>query len=253
MRAIATVDRGPKNPGNHHQTRASSGFRITLTAPHPQVPAAEAHGSRIGRERLDVGRRIHGVIMNNHPRFVVLAILLVTGSILAEAVEQGHPSHAQPVRIPTDGATVVVIPPPVRPPVTGESALPILVRPATLAAQIAELAGHPVRVPYSRVVGVFNPRVFLIDTATRLPPLIGNRARVVVFVDPGSLRVAPATLVASTVTVHGVARTLLGMQVGAEVAWPSELRPEAVARLEVRAAILAKSVQTPEGIELTGQ
>jgi hypothetical protein len=51
--------------------------------------------------------------------------------------------------------------------------------------------------------------------------------------------------------VTGVARTLLGVQVTAEVPWPPELTPEVVKRLEIRAAILATSVQTAEGIELT--
>jgi hypothetical protein len=48
-----------------------------------------------------------------------------------------------------------------------------------------------------------------------------------------------------------VARTLLGLQVTREVSWPEGLTPEAVQRLEVRAAVLATSVQTAEGIELT--
>jgi hypothetical protein len=133
------------------------------------------------------------------------------------------------------------------------NALPILVRPGTLAAQIGELAGHRVTVPYSRVVGVFNPRVFLIDTATRLPAPVGHRARVLVLIERGPLRVSDTDIVASTVTVTGVARTLLGVQVSREVPWPAELRPDVVRRLEIRAAVLASSVQTPEGIELTGQ
>jgi hypothetical protein len=37
------------------------------------------------------------------------------------------------------------------------------------------------------------------------------------------------------------------------VAWPVELRPEDVNKLEIRAAVLATSVQTQEGIELTGR
>ena len=129
----------------------------------------------------------------------------------------------------------------------------LLVRPFVLAAQISELAGLNVKVPYARVVGVFNPRVFLIDTATRMPPLPGNRARVLVFVDEGRLRVPPAMVVASTVTVSGVARTLLGMQVSREVGWPPELTPDQVSRLEIKAAILAASVTTADGVELTGK
>jgi hypothetical protein len=126
----------------------------------------------------------------------------------------------------------------------------ILVRPGTLASQIGDLAGHTVRVPYARVVGVFNPRVFLIDSAMRMPPIPGNRGRVLVFVEPGTLSVSPKMIVASTVTVFGVARTLLGMQASREVPWPVEVPPEAVERLEIRAAVLASSVRTPDGVEL---
>jgi len=131
--------------------------------------------------------------------------------------------------------------------------LPIVVRPGMLAAQIGELAGHDVRVPYARVVGVFNPRAFLIDTSTRLPPVTGHRARVLVLVERGGLTVPATAIVASTVTVAGVARTLLGVQVSREVPWPTELSPEAVERLEIRAAVLAASVQTPDGVELTAR
>jgi hypothetical protein len=144
-----------------------------------------------------------------------------------------------------------------RPFASGQSAsadgMPILVRPGMLAAQIGELAGHRVTVPYARVVGVFNPRAFLIDTSTRLPPVTGHRARVLVLVERGGLTVPPATIVASTVTIAGVARTLLGMQVSREVEWPNELNPAALERLEVRAAVLARSVRTAEGVELTSE
>jgi hypothetical protein len=102
-------------------------------------------------------------------------------------------------------------------------------------------------------VGVFNPRAFLIDTSTRLPSIVGYRARVLVLVERGELTVAPATIVASTVTVGGVARTLLGMQVSREVPWPKELNPEAIERLEIHAAVLARSVRTAEGVELTSR
>jgi hypothetical protein len=135
--------------------------------------------------------------------------------------------------------------------VDSDERLPILVRPGMLAAQISELAGHSVRVPYARVVGVFNQRAFLIDTSTRLPPVAGHRARVLVLVERGALNVAPAVLVASTVTVSGIARTLLGMQVSREVEWPTELTVETIERLEVRAAILARSVRTADDVELT--
>ncbi|MGH9346199.1 MAG: hypothetical protein ACRD26_02925 [Vicinamibacterales bacterium] len=186
---------------------------------------------------------------------VTLVTLFVLGpTVAAGARQSGHLSHAQPSSRTTDG--LKAIPPAAarpEPRPAPRSGFPLLVRPATLAAQIEELAGHTVRVPYARVVGVFNPRVFLIDTATRLPPVPGHRARVLVLVEEGGLMVPPSSLVASTVVVAGIARTLLGMQVSREVPWPTELRPEMVERLEVKAAVLATSVQTAEGVELTGR
>jgi hypothetical protein len=177
-----------------------------------------------------------------------LVLVVGVGALRAARGEQsGHIAHSGPAA--PEPRAFLVQPTPTR----EMPGLPILVRPSTLASQIGELAGHAVRVPYSRVVGVVNPRVLLIDTASRLPALPGNRGRVLVLIEPGPLRVSPDIVVASTVTVLGVARTLLGMQVGAEVPWPTELRPEDIERLEIRAAVLATSVQTPEGIELTGR
>ena len=53
------------------------------------------------------------------------------------------------------------------------------------------------------------------------------------------------------IEVVGVARTLLGVQVSREVPWPPELTPQMVKRLEIRAAVLAASVHTADGVELT--
>jgi hypothetical protein len=63
--------------------------------------------------------------------------------------------------------------------------------------------------------------------------------------------VPPSSLVASTVTVFGVARTVLGVQVTGEIPWPSTLDRQLIDRLEIGAALLATSVQTAEGVELT--
>jgi hypothetical protein len=126
---------------------------------------------------------------------------------------------------------------------------PMTVRPGTLAEFVDSLAGGPVRLTNARVVGVFDVRVFLVESQTRLPPLM-DRNRVLVFVEAGALRVDPAVLVASTVTVSGVARTLLGMKTSREVPWPKAVTPEVAKRLEIRAAVLATSVRTPEGIDL---
>jgi hypothetical protein len=43
------------------------------------------------------------------------------------------------------------------------------------------------------------------------------------------------------------------MQVTAEVPWPSALDRKLVERLEIHAALLATSVQTADGVELTDQ
>lgn len=196
--------------------------------------------------------------MTRHTRYVAWALFSVIAGVTAGAVGEtrqgGHPSHGSDAARPTTRLRFEAErrAPRAAPLDDGAAAeLPILVRPGTLAAQINELAGHAVRVPYARVVGVFNPRVFLVDTATRLPPIVGHRSRVLVFVDAGGLRVSPQQIVASTVTIHGLARTLLAMQVGSEAVWPAELNPAKVEKLEIRAAVLARSVRTAEGFELT--
>jgi hypothetical protein len=107
-----------------------------------------------------------------------------------------------------------------------------------------------VRLPSARVVGVFDPRAFLIETETPMRPLRGNRSRVVVLVQTGTLRLDPEALVASTVAIAGIARTLLGVQVTREVPWPPTLTRSALERLDIRAALLAQSVTTVEGNDL---
>ena len=185
-------------------------------------------------------------------RRLTLCIALVLVATFVSSVrirgDQGHVSHSGPSA--SEPRAFLLQDPPPRAAHTG---FPILVRPSTLAAQIGELAGHSVRVPYSRVVGVFNPRAFLIDTASRLPNAALDRGRILVLIEPGSLRVTAGEVVSSTVTVLGVARTLLGMRVSAEVPWPPEVSPDKIDRLEIRAALLASSVQTADGIEITGR
>ena len=127
----------------------------------------------------------------------------------------------------------------------------VRVRPASLADFIGELAGSDVVIGPARVVGLFDSRAFLIDSALRYQPALGERDRILVVVSDGALRIPAETLVASTVTVVGVARSLLGMQTGGDVPWPAQLDRETIKRLEVRAAVLATSVHTAEGIELT--
>ena len=124
------------------------------------------------------------------------------------------------------------------------------VRPGMLAEHIESFAGQTLRVPSARVIGVLAPNVLLIDSQAEWFPLKGHRARVLVLLEHGALRVPPALLVGSTVTVFGVARTLLGVQVTREVPWPTVLTREEVERLEIKAAVLARSLRTADGVDL---
>jgi hypothetical protein len=129
--------------------------------------------------------------------------------------------------------------------------LPVRTRPAMLASSIDQLAGQQVVVSGARAVGMFGPRALVIDTASRFAPVIEPRGRILVLVEAGEIHVHPELLVGATVRVTGVARTVLGMQVTREVPWPAELDRGRIARLDIQAAVLASSVQTPDGVELT--
>lgn len=125
--------------------------------------------------------------------------------------------------------------------------------PAALAELIDELGGGAVTLPRARVLVVLNPRAFLIESASPLPALVGNLDRLLVLVDAGALRADPARLVGSNVTVIGTARTLLGLQLTGEVPLPDVLTPEILKRFEIKAAVLATSVQSADGVELTNK
>jgi hypothetical protein len=127
----------------------------------------------------------------------------------------------------------------------------IQLHPAGLAELIGEVGGRPVVLPRARVIAVLNPRAFLIESASVLQATIGNLDRVLVLTRDAPLRVDAASLTGTDVRVVGVARTLLGVQVTGEVPWPAELSPEMVRRLEIRASVLATSVHTADGVELT--
>lgn len=185
-------------------------------------------------DKADVGTRAWSVLEQRaQAEFAGRAILIANA--VAPSVEQAvdRERRALPVGLQT------------------ASRREITVRPSALASLIGELAGFHVRVPYARVVGLFDSRAFLIDSAMELPAPLGHRDRVLVLVDAAALRVPAESLVASTVTVEGVARTILGVQTTAEVPWPVKLDRDALKRLEVRAAVLATSVRTAEGVELT--
>ena len=76
-----------------------------------------------------------------------------------------------------------------------------------------------------------------------------DRNRVLVLLQRGkSLAIPSPPIAIGPVTIVGVARTLLGVQAGHDVPWPEALTPR---ELDVRAAILATSVRTADGVDLT--
>jgi hypothetical protein len=125
--------------------------------------------------------------------------------------------------------------------------------PGAFAELIDEVGGRQVQLPRAKVLVVLNPQAFLVESASILPAMVGSYDRVLVLVDAssGALRVDPALLVGSNVTVRGMARTLLGMQVSGEVPWPPILTRQVTDRFEIKAVVLASSVQTADGVELT--
>lgn len=127
----------------------------------------------------------------------------------------------------------------------------INLHPGGLARLIDEVGGRLVTLPRARVIAVLNPQVLLIESASPLQATIGMLDRVLVLIGGAELRVDAASLRGADVRVAGTARTLLGAQVTGEVAWPRELTPDMVKRLEIRAAVLATSVRTADGVELT--
>lgn len=126
-----------------------------------------------------------------------------------------------------------------------------LVHPSALARLIDELGGRRVNMVKAKVVAVLNPRAFLVQSAATLEPLQGSYDRVLVVIDDGALRVDTNDILDTTVRVTGIARTALGLQTTKEVPWPPELTKDALKRYEIRAAVLARSVQTSDGVELT--
>jgi hypothetical protein len=163
------------------------------------------------------------------------------------------PLAGRPVLVATSLSTV----PPTRPfarraaPESPREPLPLRLHPGGLAELVDYVGGRLVDLPAARVLVVLSPRAMLIDSPSALEPVRGNFDRLLVLVENGVLRVAPDWIVGSNVRVLGTARTLLGIQVSGEVPLPRELTPDVIKRFEIRAAVLATSVQTSDGVELT--
>lgn len=174
--------------------------------------------------------------------------VLVAASLMASLESGVGPAPAPPEdERPTEAEPVE----PDRPEAEAPPPLPLTISASMLGANFDHLAGQDVRMLKARVVGLLEPNVLLVEPATRYLKPIGTRDRIAVLIHHGALRIPAELLVGAAVTVTGTARTVLGMQVTAEVPWPAQLSPHDVKRLEVRGAVLATSVQTAEGTELT--
>ena len=126
----------------------------------------------------------------------------------------------------------------------------IRLHPGAFAQMVDELGGLQVSLVRAKVVSVLSPRALLIESAGALEPAPGFLNRVLVLVEGGTIRVPPRLLVGHTLDITGVARTVLGVQVSREVAWPPELTDDVVRRYEIAAAIVTSSVRTPDGVQL---
>ena len=129
---------------------------------------------------------------------------------------------------------------------------PIPMRPSALAATVSELAGYPVTVPRARIVWVVDQHAIVIESDSIFGPYWREKGRVLVLVRRDRALAIPRPPIAiAPVIIDGEARTLLGIQAGHDVPWPQALTRHEVERLDIRAAILASSVRTPDGVELT--
>jgi hypothetical protein len=129
----------------------------------------------------------------------------------------------------------------------------ISVYPPTLSDFREEFGRQPVRLPVSRVVDVVGTRALVVEPIGKWSKTVPWLDRVLVLVAHGTLRAAPDAIERTDVRVHGIVRTPLGVQISQDVQWPAELTRQRVDDLDVRAVILASSVQTTDGVELTNQ
>lgn len=129
---------------------------------------------------------------------------------------------------------------------------PVTMQASALARLVGEMAGYPVSVPRVRILWVVNAQALVVESDSIFDPTWRDKDRVLVLVQKGrSLTIPRPPIDIAPVTVVGVARTLLGIQAGHDVPWPDSLTRRELHRLDVRAAILASSVQTADGVELT--
>jgi hypothetical protein len=129
--------------------------------------------------------------------------------------------------------------------------LRVTVSPATLGYIVDEFAGLRVRVPKARVTTIFDPRAFVVESVWLHGSGRGFHDRILVLTEGAGLRVTQEHLAGSTVTILGVAKSILGTRLLTSPPWPAALNSQLMDQLEVRAVIIATSVQSTEGDELT--
>ena len=129
---------------------------------------------------------------------------------------------------------------------------PITVRPSALSQIVSELAGSPVNVQRARILWVIDSHAVVIESDSVFDPTWRDRGRVLVMLERSrSLAIPRQPVSIAPVNVVGIARTLLGIQAAQDVPWPQALTRREIERLGIRAAILASSVRTSDGVELT--
>jgi len=129
---------------------------------------------------------------------------------------------------------------------------PITVRPSALAQVVSELAGSPVNVQRARILWVIDSHAVVVESDSMFDPTWRDRGRVLVLLERSrSLAIPRSPVSIAPVNVVGIARTLLGIQAAQDVPWPQALTRREIERLGIRAAILASSVRTSDGVELT--
>ena len=132
----------------------------------------------------------------------------------------------------------------------GEPPIPVL--PFALAQMVGELAGYPVAVQRARLLWVVDAHAVVIESDSSARPEWRDHGRVLVLTTrERSLAIPRPPIAIAPIMVVGVARTLLGVQAGHDVPWPEPLTRRVIERLDIRAAILADSVRTADGVELT--
>jgi len=129
---------------------------------------------------------------------------------------------------------------------------PISVRPSALAQIVSELAGSPVNVQRARILWVIDSHALVIESDSVFDPTWRDHGRVLVLLERNrSLSIPRPPVAIAPVNIIGIARTLLGIQAAQDVPWPPALTRREIERLRVRAAILASSIRTSDGVELS--